>query len=110
MLYEAGMAQGMGQAIVVTQPRRVAAVTVAARVAQEMGVPLGGLVGYAVRFDDRTSFATKIKYMTDGLLLRWALVAEQPACQCSTVAGVPWHKSRRCLQGTAPPRQQRGRY
>eukprot|EP00897_Mesotaenium_endlicherianum_P008574 jgi/Mesen1/7745/ME000407S06973 len=54
----------------VTQPRRVAAVSVARRVAQEMGVPLAGLVGYSVRFEDRTSPATRIKYLTDGCLLR----------------------------------------
>lgn len=56
-----------------TQPRRVAAVTVAGRVAEEMGSPLGQAVGYAVRFDDRTSERTVIKYMTDGVLLREAM-------------------------------------
>ncbi|XP_014680986.1 PREDICTED: putative ATP-dependent RNA helicase DHX33 isoform X2 [Priapulus caudatus] len=59
--------------IVVTQPRRVAAVSVATRVAQEVGTELGQLVGYTVRFQDVTSPATKIKYMTDGMLLREAL-------------------------------------
>ncbi|KAH7965321.1 hypothetical protein HPB49_006066 [Dermacentor silvarum] len=58
----------------ITQPRRVAAVTVADRVAMEMGVELGGLVGYSVRFDDTTSNATRIKYLTDGMLLREALL------------------------------------
>jgi pre-mRNA-splicing factor ATP-dependent RNA helicase DHX16 len=53
-----------------TQPRRVAAMSVAARVSQEMGVKLGQEVGYAVRFEDCTSEATLIKYMTDGMLLR----------------------------------------
>lgn len=92
MLYEAGLAKGAGQAIVVTQPRRVAAVTVAARVAQEMGVPLGGLVGYAVRFDDRTSPATKIKYTTDGLLLRWGLLPQHLAPRAPyPPAGTPAH-------------------
>ena len=56
-----------------TQPRRVAAVSVAARVAEEMGRELGGVVGYAVRFDNRTSADTCIKYCTDGLLVREAL-------------------------------------
>eukprot|EP00668_Euglena_longa_P014547 GGOE01018537.1.p1 GENE.GGOE01018537.1~~GGOE01018537.1.p1 ORF type:complete len:689 (-),score=223.50 GGOE01018537.1:334-2400(-) len=54
----------------VTQPRRVAAITVAKRVAQECGVDLGQEVGYAVRFDDQTGAKTIIKYMTDGILLR----------------------------------------
>lgn len=55
----------------VSQPRRVAAISVAHRVAYEMGVVLGREVGYQVRFDDRTSpTATRIKYMTDGCLLR----------------------------------------
>lgn len=57
----------------VTQPRRVAAVSVARRVAQELGVKLGEEVGYAIRFEDRTSELTKIKYLTDGVLLRESL-------------------------------------
>ncbi|KAG8089710.1 hypothetical protein GUJ93_ZPchr0011g27222 [Zizania palustris] len=60
-------------AIAVTQPRRVAAVSVARRVAQELGVPLGDEVGYAIRFEDRTSERTCIKYLTDGVLLRESL-------------------------------------
>lgn len=52
-----------------TQPRRLAARTVAARIADELDVPLGAQVGYAVRFDDKTSESTAIKLMTDGLLL-----------------------------------------
>ncbi|KAK4484045.1 hypothetical protein RD792_011260 [Penstemon davidsonii] len=63
-----------GGIIGITQPRRVAAVTVAKRVAEECGVPLGQKVGYAIRFDDLTSNSTRIKYMTDGLLLREALL------------------------------------
>ncbi|KAJ3191900.1 putative ATP-dependent RNA helicase dhr2, partial [Entophlyctis luteolus] len=67
-LYEAGFAsKGM---IAITQPRRVAASSIAKRVSEEVGVRLGEEVGYSVRFDDRTSSATKIKYMTDGMLLR----------------------------------------
>lgn len=58
----------------VTQPRRVAAITVAKRVSEECGVELGKKVGYAIRFEDVTSSETKIKYMTDGLLLREALL------------------------------------
>ncbi|XP_048137799.1 probable pre-mRNA-splicing factor ATP-dependent RNA helicase DEAH4 isoform X1 [Rhodamnia argentea] len=57
----------------VTQPRRVAAVSVARRVAQELGVKLGEEVGYAIRFEDRTSERTRIKYLTDGVLLRESL-------------------------------------
>ncbi|KAF3557669.1 hypothetical protein F2Q69_00018029, partial [Brassica cretica] len=53
-----------------TQPRRVAAMSVAARVAQEMGVKLGNEVGYSIRFEDCTSDKTVVKYMTDGMLLR----------------------------------------
>ncbi|KAK7319061.1 hypothetical protein RJT34_03773 [Clitoria ternatea] len=59
--------------IAVTQPRRVAAVSVARRVAQELGVQLGEEVGYAIRFEDRTSHNTHIKYLTDGVLLRESL-------------------------------------
>jgi pre-mRNA-splicing factor ATP-dependent RNA helicase DHX16 len=53
-----------------TQPRRVAAMSVAARVAEEVGVKLGAEVGYSIRFEDCTSPSTVIKYMTDGMLLR----------------------------------------
>ncbi|KAM0904613.1 hypothetical protein ACQ4PT_017907 [Festuca glaucescens] len=60
-------------AIAVTQPRRVAAVSVSRRVAQELGVSLGEEVGYAIRFEDRTSEKTSIKYLTDGVLLRESL-------------------------------------
>ncbi|KAL3358313.1 hypothetical protein AABB24_015444 [Solanum stoloniferum] len=63
-----------GGIIGITQPRRVAAITVAKRVAEECGIPLGQKVGYAIRFEDVTSGQTKIKYMTDGLLLREALL------------------------------------
>ncbi|XP_013188392.1 ATP-dependent RNA helicase DHX33-like [Amyelois transitella] len=60
-------------AIAVTQPRRMAAITIATRVAAEMDLPLGGVVGYSVRFEDVTSPRTKIKYLTDGMLLREAI-------------------------------------
>lgn len=53
-----------------TQPRRVAAMSVAARVSKEVGSKLGHKVGYSIRFEDCTSEATVIKYMTDGMLLR----------------------------------------
>ncbi|XP_026683180.1 pre-mRNA-splicing factor ATP-dependent RNA helicase PRP16 [Diaphorina citri] len=56
-----------------TQPRRVAAMSVAKRVSDEMGTPLGDEVGYAIRFEDCTSEKTIIKYMTDGILLRESL-------------------------------------
>jgi ATP-dependent RNA helicase DHX33 len=56
-----------------TQPRRVAAIMVAQRVAQEMNTELGNVCGYCVRFEDCTSADTKIKYMTDGMLLREAI-------------------------------------
>jgi pre-mRNA-splicing factor ATP-dependent RNA helicase DHX38/PRP16 len=56
-----------------TQPRRVAAMSVAKRVAEEIGVELGEEVGYAIRFEDCTSKKTVIKYMTDGILLRETL-------------------------------------
>lgn len=52
-----------------TQPRRIAAASVAKRVAEELKVPLGGYVGYQVRFEDQTTRATRIKFMTDGILL-----------------------------------------
>ncbi|XP_026469913.1 pre-mRNA-splicing factor ATP-dependent RNA helicase DHX16-like [Ctenocephalides felis] len=68
-LYEAGFTED-GKKIGCTQPRRVAAMSVAARVAQEMGVKLGNEVGYSIRFEDCTSERTVLKYMTDGTLHR----------------------------------------
>lgn len=67
-LYEEGYGD-MGM-IGCTQPRRVAAMSVAKRVSEEMEVSLGSTVGYAIRFEDCTSKDTLIKYMTDGVLLR----------------------------------------
>ncbi|CAB3231157.1 unnamed protein product [Arctia plantaginis] len=58
--------------IAITQPRRVAAITIALRVAAEMNTEVGSIVGYSVRFEDVTSPRTKVKYLTDGMLLREA--------------------------------------
>jgi len=67
MCLEAGLgSRGM---IACTQPRRIAAVTVAARVAEELGAEGPNLVGHKIRFSDRTSASTRIKFVTDGMLL-----------------------------------------
>lgn len=68
-LHEFGYTKG-GMKVGCTQPRRVAAMSVAARVAEEMGVHLGRECGYSIRFEDCTSDDTVVKYMTDGMLLR----------------------------------------
>ncbi|KAI7540782.1 hypothetical protein KC316_g15486, partial [Hortaea werneckii] len=68
-LYEAGYCKD-GLKVGCTQPRRVAAMSVASRVAEEVGVKLGNEVGYAIRFEDSTTDKTVLKYMTDGMLLR----------------------------------------
>ncbi|KKP03885.1 pre-mRNA-splicing factor ATP-dependent RNA helicase prp43 [Trichoderma harzianum] len=62
-----------GKLIACTQPRRVAAMSVAQRVADEMDVTLGEEVGYSIRFEDKTTPKTMLKYMTDGMLLREAM-------------------------------------
>lgn len=72
-LYEDGY--GKNGIIGCTQPRRVAAMSVAKRVSEEVGCPLGDKVGYSIRFEDVTSPNTVIKYMTDGVLLRESLNA-----------------------------------
>ena len=56
--------------IAVTQPRRVAATSLAQRVAEEVGCSLGSTVGYTVRFDDKSGPQTRLKYLTDGTLLQ----------------------------------------
>jgi HrpA-like RNA helicase len=65
-----------------TQPRRVAAMSVAARVSQEMGVKLGQEVGYSIRFEDCTSESTVIKYMTDGMVSHICYIA---IIQCAII-------------------------
>ncbi|KAG1521224.1 hypothetical protein G6F52_006935 [Rhizopus delemar] len=72
-LMESGWANG-GKQIACTQPRRIAATSVAQRVADEMNCSVGGEVGYLIRFDDQTSDKTKIKYMTDGMLFRETMI------------------------------------
>ncbi|KAI8607586.1 P-loop containing nucleoside triphosphate hydrolase protein, partial [Chytriomyces sp. MP71] len=62
-----------GLQIACTQPRRVAAMSVAKRVADELDVTLGDEVGYSIRFEDCTSAKTILKYCTDGMLLREAM-------------------------------------
>ena len=64
----AGPAEG-GKLIGHTQPRRIAARSVAERIAEELGTELGDVIGYQVRFTDRTSKASRVKLMTDGILL-----------------------------------------
>ncbi|KAF1709233.1 ATP-dependent RNA helicase HrpA [Pseudoxanthomonas kalamensis DSM 18571] len=61
--------RGVAGTIGCTQPRRIAARAVARRVAEELQVPLGGAVGYQVRFSDQAGDDTRIKFMTDGILL-----------------------------------------
>ncbi|XP_047563597.1 ATP-dependent RNA helicase DHX33 isoform X1 [Lutra lutra] len=70
-LYEGGF--GRQGVIAVTQPRRVAAISLATRVSDEKRSELGKLVGYTVRFDDVSSEDTRIKFLTDGMLLREAI-------------------------------------
>ncbi|KAI9461522.1 P-loop containing nucleoside triphosphate hydrolase protein [Russula earlei] len=68
------MPQTKKKYVACTQPRRVAAMSVAKRVADEMDVPLGKQVGYSIRFEDMTEPGTTfLKYMTDGMLLREAM-------------------------------------
>ena len=67
-IVEAGL--NGGKMVGCTQPRRVAAISVATRVAEEVGCRVGEEVGFSVRFNDRTSSRTVIKYMTDGMLMR----------------------------------------
>ena len=67
-MLEAGFAGNKNVAC--TQPRRVAAMSVAKRVSEEMDVRLGETVGYTIRFEDKSGPNTRLKYLTDGMLLR----------------------------------------
>ncbi|KAL3945796.1 MAG: hypothetical protein SGBAC_000068 [Bacillariaceae sp.] len=69
-----------------TQPRRIAAQTLAQRVSQEVGKgAIGATVGYSVRFDDKTSQNTKIKFLTDGMLLREATLHDPMLSRYSVI-------------------------
>lgn len=59
-----------GEPVICSQPRRIAAISIAKRVSEEVGEKVGQLVGYSVRFEECTSNETKIRYVTDGTLLR----------------------------------------
>mmetsp|Transcript_12823 Transcript_12823/g.27653 ORF Transcript_12823/g.27653 Transcript_12823/m.27653 type:complete len:720 (+) Transcript_12823:96-2255(+) len=72
-LVEVGYAQPGRTCVACTQPRRVAATSIATRVAEEMDVELGGTVGYTIRFEDVSSNETVLKFLTDGMLLREAM-------------------------------------
>ena len=75
-LYQYGWCDNTFQ-LVCTQPRRIAAQTLASRVSKEISQgELGRTVGYTVRFDDRTTSTTKIAYVTDGILLREATLSD----------------------------------
>ncbi|MDR1748834.1 MAG: hypothetical protein LBR47_07225, partial [Spirochaetaceae bacterium] len=68
ILHEAGYSStGM---IAVTQPRRIAALSVSEFIARQLGTSYPGLVGYKMRFEDKTDQSTRIKIMTDGILLQ----------------------------------------
>jgi ATP-dependent RNA helicase DDX35 len=99
---EAGWCEG-GRVCVVTQPRRVAAIAVAQRVADELGVKLGEGVGYCVRFDDKTHpVKTRIKFCTDGLLLR-ELMQDPLLSKCGRMSPClsPVHSRSSSPSGTA---------
>jgi ATP-dependent RNA helicase DDX35 len=74
-----------GFTVCCTQPRRIAAQTLAQRVSQEVGTTLGQIVGYTVRFDDKTGPETCIKYCTDGILLREAALSDPLLSQYSVI-------------------------
>jgi HrpA-like RNA helicase len=63
--------------ICITQPRRIAAISISQRVAEEMNTKLGDLVGYSVRFKEKMSNKTKIKFVTDGMLVRECILDKQ---------------------------------
>uniref|UniRef100_A0A8D2L3D9 RNA helicase n=1 Tax=Varanus komodoensis TaxID=61221 RepID=A0A8D2L3D9_VARKO len=114
-LFEEGFAEhGM---IVVTQPRRMAAICAAQRVAEEMNCPLGSLVGYQVRFEDCISEETSITYMTDGCLLRriladphlskYSVVILDEAHERSLSTDILFGLLKQMFQGKKPPQRKK---
>lgn len=79
---------GRAPRIACTQPRRLPAIGLAQRVSAEMGTALGDEVGYTVRFEDATSARTGIRYLTEGVLMRYAItsVSDEPADGCRELA------------------------
>jgi len=75
-MIEMGLTNNKKGIIGCTQPRRVAAVSVAKRVAEEYGCALGEDIGYSIRFDNMTSPESKIIYQTDGMLMVSGLIAD----------------------------------
>lgn len=73
MLHYLATHPGSDKMVCCTQPRRVAALNVAKRVADEMDVEFGEEVGYTIRFEDFTTERTRLKFMTDGMLEREAM-------------------------------------
>lgn len=84
---------GPEEEIVVLEPRRLAASLAARRVASELEIPLGGLVGYQVRFDNRTSGDTRLRYVTEGVLIR-QLVSDPTLKRASIVVLDEFHERR----------------
>jgi len=76
---------GDNRMVACTQPRRVAAMSVAQRVAEELDVELGQEVGYSIRFEEVTSPKTRLKFMTDGMLLREAMTDHDLARRYSII-------------------------
>ncbi len=77
--------------VVILQPRRIAARLLAARVAEELGVPLGREVGYQVRFESVVSAATKIRFVTEGILLR-RMIDDSSLAGVSTIIFDEFHE------------------
>ena len=65
-----GSRYARGPNIAITQPRRLPTIALANRVAAEMGCQLGGEVGFSVRFEEATGRGTRVRYMTEGVLMR----------------------------------------
>ena len=100
MLVELLKPHQTGKMICCTQPRRVAAMSVAKRVAEEMDVQFGQGVGYTIRFEDLTSQSTFLKYMTDGMLLREVrtpAVRHPPRARCILTRPCPVRVHARAL-------------
>lgn len=82
-LYDAGWTSP-GKSITVCRPRRIAAISLARRLSEELSCEVGSTVGYSVRFEDKTDPDTRVRYMTDGLLLR-ELLYDPLLSKCSVV-------------------------
>lgn len=92
---------GPGPSIAITQPRRLPCLALARRVSEEMGCELGGEVGYSVRFEEAMSTETRVRYLTEGVMMRSVRLIRFEGFSSSVLVFVPASTLLMGMQGTS---------